>query len=1030
MRAMHARNVRIALVALGAGCAVTQTLAVREAMAVTAGTEATVAIVFGVWLVLTAAGARVGKRASKSEITASIAFFAYATSVVATLLLARYFAVLVPVGQVPTLPAVGVGSILLLSTPCLLSGWLYAKLVRLLTAVGPHTTSQQNAASASIWAYGLDSLGGGIAGAVLAIAFLDRWLPMQVSCLACACCFIGAAAVMQHYRFLTLFVGSVACFALVYLPIDTWSYRWHAPGQHIVEAHSSPRGALLVTERDGQQQILLQRQALFVASDSASGEQIAHVVASLTTAHSRVLVIGIGPGGFLSALLAHDPQRVTVVTGDKTLSNLVKKYLPATNDPRVRIVSQDERTSLKQADRNAFDLVLVLAQAPTTVAQARLFSQEFYRDAARCLRADGKLVVTMPGFSAYASSAEQAAHSAVASTVRSVFSNVRVLDVGVALYVASAQILADPAQIAPTIEARLTERHIDSHFVTPAWLHDRLNESRIEQAERWSQLPSTASTDAHPVVYRAALSQALDRMGDGSLGVLAIAIGFAVFALIIAMNPVARPVSFSVATTGYSGLSMQLVLMLVYQTIAGALYRDIALITAAFMVASCAGALLAAWLGQRISSHARPTRIAEVVWADGVQLLVVALVALQMPYIFTFPTALGQALVLVGAVLIGVVTGAQVAMASRMTGVFGDGVGAIVYGIDLVGAAIAAALTMSVVVPALGIVGAAWLVVAVKLASFVLLRVRSSFASELRRMRISLPMIALLTVMLLLTHSATELWMTSWTSAATYQAVVWALLMWVVLVGFEPHAMQQRRIRLQRKLSSITETIGISPLKLLVFAGLLPVACLPIGRCYFSVPYVMCHACPSPCVFGLVRRYVVVVALAANIGDNRFCTHFCPLGTVQQSVFAPASHRDGTARKISRRALWMLRLIVLVLVALLYASGRDANVQTTDHGLFSAVYLNRYTVSASVLAVACVMLLASFKIRRPFCTSVCPIGTTSDLIHRTTKRMLPVLGSPRVEMNANTSECTTANHNPDQRTDHNNDITNEIDGAS
>jgi len=152
---------------------------------------------------------------------------------------------------------------------------------------------------------------------------------------------------------------------------------------------------------------------------------------------------------------------------------------------------------------------------------------------------------------------------------------------------------------------------------------------------------------------------------------------------------------------------------------------------------------------------------------------------------------------------------------------------------------------------------------------------------------------------------------------------------------------------------------------------------MPLGRCYFTIPYVLCHACPRPCVFGLLRPYVITSALIANLGDSRFCQRSCPLGLAQAAAGDTAFARP---RRLGRVA-WLVRLVALLFVAWLFFAVEPGPVRDAE-GMIECLYLNRYAASSWILAATGLVIVFSFFVRRPFCEVACPIGATSDVLLR------------------------------------------------
>jgi spermidine synthase len=109
----------------------------------------------------------------------------------------------------------------------------------------------------------------------------------------------------------------------------------------------------------------------------------------------NVLIVGGGDGGSLREVLKHRTvRRVTVAEIDRRVVDVSIDFLPSLSagfaDPRTEVVFGDGAALLEDRSRR-FDVVIVDSTDPVGPAE-RLFSDDFYRSAARSLSADGVFV--------------------------------------------------------------------------------------------------------------------------------------------------------------------------------------------------------------------------------------------------------------------------------------------------------------------------------------------------------------------------------------------------------------------------------------------------------------------------------------------------------------------------------------------------------------------------------------------------------------------------------------------------------------
>jgi pyruvate formate lyase activating enzyme len=220
------------------------------------------------------------------------------------------------------------------------------------------------------------------------------------------------------------------------------------------------------------------------------------------------------------------------------------------------------------------------------------------------------------------------------------------------------------------------------------------------------------------------------------------------------------------------------------------------------------------------------------------------------------------------------------------------------------------------------------------------------------------------------------------TFARGYQLACVALLIVTTLAAFEPTWLAAGLGRAARRLSAWRARLGERPWRLVSFALLVPLAASPLGRCYFRVPFLLCHVCPRQCAFGVMRPYLVPAALIANLRGRRFCEAVCPLGMVGRSLERTRARRAARVAK-----LWIPRALVLVLTAVAYLwAWSDRGEGVRGGPFYQALYRNVYAPSLGVLLVAALVLLLSIFVRRPFCDGLCPIGASSDLLDALARR--------------------------------------------
>lgn len=158
--------------------------------------------------------------------------------------------------------------------------------------------------------------------------------------------------------------------------------------QDIVIFESSSHGRVMVL--DGVIQITERDEFVYQ-------EMLTHVPLLAHGSAENVLIIGAGDGGVLRRVLQHkNVKRAVMVEIDGEVIRLCKEFLPdiaggAWTDPRADVIVGDGIDYVKRAPDASFDAIVVDSTDPIGVGEV-LFTDEFYRNCARILTANGLIV--------------------------------------------------------------------------------------------------------------------------------------------------------------------------------------------------------------------------------------------------------------------------------------------------------------------------------------------------------------------------------------------------------------------------------------------------------------------------------------------------------------------------------------------------------------------------------------------------------------------------------------------------------------
>jgi spermidine synthase len=755
---------KAALVLVGVTAVLGQIVLMRELIVVFNGNEISLGIMLATWLLWTAAGSSLGNRFRSGPTDPRRAIAAVecmlGVSLPATIWAVRAskaFLQTVPgelVGPVPMLLACVVS----LSVFCLFSGCLFVLATRMYVherKVSPDIASGS--------AYLLEALGsalGGILASVVLLHFLDAFqigtlVTLLNLCMAALLLFgatrkqVCAVAVAGICLAIPLFF-----YVTPFLLRSSQARLWR--GFHLLESRDSIYGNLAVIETGNIRSLYDNGVILANAPDKAAAEEAVHYALLEHVAPKRVLLIGGGANGSIAEVLRHPTiERIDYVELDPALLGMVRRWFdaqsaPLAADPRVHIHYADGRLYLKTAT-NPFDVIILDLPDPQTAQLNRFYTAEFFRSAREHLAADGLLALQLRASEDYISPQLAEFLRCIQRTLHEVFPYVATIP-GETLHFFAAMrpdVLTDDPK---TLIARLQARNLKTLYVREYFIPFRMTPDRMAQIHELLQpLPSTpVNRDFAPIAYyfdvvlwsaqfklgyphwfQAASQIAFPRILDGAL------VSLLFVAVLLAYVPARqRRASASaaccMAATGFTLMTLQIFLLLAFQSVYGYVYHQLAIVIAMFM----AGIAFGSWLGiRRVRSSDRPPFRALAT--------IEFLLALSGPALIFLVSLLsrisGGASALLAAQLVfpvlaaagGVLGGYQFPVATEIyLGGRGSkgGLGTL-YAFDLFGGCVGALLLSTYLIPVFGFWETAWLSAAVNLAP-ALLAVRATLEAR------------------------------------------------------------------------------------------------------------------------------------------------------------------------------------------------------------------------------------------------------------------------------------------------------------
>lgn len=744
-----------------------QIIYARAFLVAFSGCELSIGFIFASWLIGGAAGSiAAGLYAKRAP------FRPQAFAVWQLLLAVILPAALIAIRSIRTIYGIGAGQMTGLF-PMALSGILILTPVSFalgaLFSVGcRHFSQARSSLPAHIPArvYVLETLGsaaGGLAASFVLVRFLGD-LPSAgvlasinaLSALMLACRFsnrppLGAA--LKKAAGLILLALAVITFMGGWRWLDTLLVARQWPGYTLLGSRDSIYGTVSVVSRSGQSSVFDNGLHLYSVPDPVTAEESVHYALLEHPSPRSLLLIGGGPGGSLIEALKHPLEKIDYVELDPLIIGMGRDSMGpdvkgSLDDPRVRILYVDGRSQVKTTSER-YDCVIVTLGDPYTMQINRYFTLEFFREIDRILNPGGVLSFGLTSSESYVPRELAVYLRGIYKTLRAAFDEVKVFPGERAVFLALKPLVGRHLTYDyRLLDTRVKERGLDTVYVRDYYLFSKLSPARIAYLEKIlnDRNADPLNLDLRPVSYKhasaywashfrgSAVTGFLAAIRESSVWV-AIAIICALM-LVLALCGTSRrlpssasAVVVALAAGGFSGMALQIVIVLSFQALYGYLYYKLGVLMTAYMIGLAAGSLTVMRILPDALKERRLFLLIQSLLAGYPAFALFLLKWLAGPHGGAVQWSYGQVIFLLLPFFAGYLGGAQFPLANRIllcdTAVDPAGAGGLTYGVDLFGACAGALVTGAILIPVIGVSGACLAVVFLNLTALVAFTIRA-----------------------------------------------------------------------------------------------------------------------------------------------------------------------------------------------------------------------------------------------------------------------------------------------------------------
>ena len=463
-------------------------------------------------------------------------------------------------------------------------------------------------------------------------------------------------------------------------------------GETPVYRANSPYGRLVVGDRDGLLTFYENGVPVAATENLAQVEEAVWYALSQRPEAHRVLLIGGGVAGDARELLrAPGVTEVTYVELDPAIIAAGRRLLPENlDDPRIRIEATDGRRFV-QDTRERFDVIILDLPDPATAQLNRFYTAEFLAAAHRALTPGGVLAFGLGRYENYVSPELARLLSSARRTAAAGFARVLLIPGGRVFF------LASDGPLGLDIAARLEARGLRLRLVNRHYLDAMLAPDRLADLERAIAAPAAPNTDFSPALYYYFLRHWLSQFAAHSR-----AFGGALALLLAAYLVGLRAAPRVVFAAGFAASGLEVVLLLAFQVLYGSLYRQVGVVVTVFMAGLAAGAW---WAQQRPPAAGAGRLLVRLALAIAALAAVLPLLLRALgPLDAAAGTGLaGQGVILLLTAGLAALVGAQFPLAGRIGAAEPAAAAATLYGADLAGAALGALLVSALLIPLLGV---------------------------------------------------------------------------------------------------------------------------------------------------------------------------------------------------------------------------------------------------------------------------------------------------------------------------------------
>ena len=584
----------------GSAISATQIIVFREYICASGGNELSLGISLSIWLLFNAAGALIWMGINR-EIKGRLWLVVLSGLILSliSILSLRFMRLIfgLPLGTPPGFTILLLSSFLSVMPPAFISGFSFPYFCKLVRGV--------NYGVRVGFIYAIESFGL-VIGYLLTALFIYAGMNHMSILLSLYLASLIAALFIRFrlnlVKVTLLFIPALFfVYGFGYLDNLVFSASFEASfrGFSYIAHKDTNYNRYVIARRGEEYSLFVNNQFSKTIADEYNSKVFSHLAMTISDRKGRVLLAGEASYDILRHIIEHKPLEVDYIEYDRGLSDFTRKYITnlQIDSSSVRLINDDARRFI-QSVSNRYDLIILDIPEPENLQLNRYFTVEFFDASKRSLKEGGILIFSLPSIASQASFSKTEFLISVYSAVKEVFSNV------IPLSFEKIYVFASDAPISIDLET-LIERfrgynlNCDFEPELMSLALDDYNNQRVLKILTSKVL--NPNRDKNPYALFASLmlyEMSSNNKGESVLFYIRwiklyhICIFFFLIFIVVTISRKKSVVTGTLmASQGFVSMSLEIMVIYLFQIRYGVLYQYMAMLFAIFMLGLGAGSL-------------------------------------------------------------------------------------------------------------------------------------------------------------------------------------------------------------------------------------------------------------------------------------------------------------------------------------------------------------------------------------------------------------------------------------------------------